>query len=548
MMKTPRSNQLLPTFALVAATAWPLLASSHREAPGITKIPKVDATDFYLFNSYEEGREDYVTLIANYVPLQDAYGGPNYFTLDEEAVYSIHVSNDGGATADLTFEFRFTNTYTIPELNIDGQMVAIPLLATGPVTAGNEGTLHLEQSYGISLVSGGSTTPLTQVGGDNTKFIKPQDNAGNKTFPDYDAYANQYIYEIDLPGTDLKGRVFVGQRKDPFVVNLGEVFDLVNFNPLGAPDSRDNDLKDANVTSIILELPKDALTNLPAADPLPAGYEPVIGAWTTASLPDGAGGLKQVSRLGHPLVNEVVIGVPDKDSFNASQPVNDGANFLTYVQYPTLPALLNVLFGVTPPQTPRADLVSVFLTGVNGLNQPANVAASEMLRLNTSIAATPAATQNNLGVLGGDLAGFPNGRRPGDDVVDIALRAAMGALLYDEDAEGGNPAPSGNLPYTDGATVSAEDFTGSFPYLVSPIPGSPNDPSFKVTLEASTDLMNFLAIGNADYDDTEKELTIPRVAGAPEAYYRLRGEVDGIEVSVDSVTPQATILNLKVIE
>lgn len=546
-MKTRRINTRLSAITL-AVTTLSSLASSHREAPGITKTPKVDAADFYMFNSYEEGREDYVTIIANYVPLQDAYGGPNYFTMDEDAVYAIHVSNDGGSTPDLSFEFRFTNEYNVPSLNVGGQMVPIPLLATGPVTAGNNATLHLEQSYGISLVSSSGELVLTENGGDNTKFIKPQDNVGNKTFPDYNAYANQYVYEIDVPGSDLPGRVFVGQRKDPFVVNLGEVFDLVNFNPLGPVDGRDNDLKDANITSIILELPKDALTNLPATDPVTAGFEPVIGAWTTASLPDGADGMKQVSRLGHPLVNEVVIGVPDKDSFNASLPMNDGADFLTYVQYPTLPALLNILFGVTAPTTPRADLVSVFLTGVDGLNQPANIAASEMLRLNTTIAAVAADAQNNLGVIGGDIAGFPNGRRPGDDVVDIALRAVMGVLLFDEDAEGGNPAPSGNLPYTDGATLSAGDFATTFPYLLPPIPGSPNDPSFKVTLEASSDLMNFLAIGNANYDDTEKLLTIPRVAGMPKEFYRLSGEADGIEVSVDSVTPAATILNLRVIE
>ncbi len=538
----------MTAFLVVVATTLVSPGSSHREAPGITKSPKVDATDFYMFNSYEEGREDYVTIIANYVPLQDAYGGPNYFTMDEDAVYSIHVSNDGGSTPDLTFEFRFTNHYQVPELEIGGQMVAIPLLATGPVTAGNDATLHLEQSYGISLVSQGGTVSLTQAGGENAKFIKPQDNVGNKTFPDYDTYADQYIYELNLPGSDQKGRVFVGQRKDPFVVNLGEVFDLVNFNPLGPVDGRDNDLKDANVTSIIIELPKDVLTNMPLTDPVSDGYEPVIGAWTTASLPDGAGGMEQVSRLGHPLVNEVVIGVPDKDSFNASEPMNDGADFLKYVQYPTLPALLNVLFGVTPPQTPRADLVSVFLTGVDGLNKPANIAASEMLRLNTLIAPVIAGEQNNLGVIGGDLAGFPNGRRPGDDVVDIALRAAMGVLLYDEEDPEGNPAPSGNLPYTDGATLSASDFSDSFPYLGSPIAGSPNDPSFKVTLQASDDLMNFLAIGNANYDDTDKMLTIPRVAGMPREFYRLKGEVDGIEVAVESVTAGATILNLRVIE
>ena len=536
-MKQSRPLATLTTLALLTSVS---LASSHREAPGITSTPKVDATDFYMFNSYEEGREDYVTIVANYLPLQDAYGGPNYFTLDSNAVYAIHVSNDGGKTPDLSFEFQFTNEYNVPELEIGGEMVAIPLLATGAITAGDNAALHLEQSFTINMVKGLVSTPLTISGGTETKFIKPQDNVGNKTFPDYQAYANQYVYEINIPGSTQTGRVFVGQRKDPFVVNLGEVFDLVNLNPLGAPDSRQDDLADANVTSIIIELPKDALTNVPNTDPVTVGFEPVIGAWTTASVPDGNGGMTQLSRLGHPLVNEVVIGVPDKDNFNGSLPENDAANFLTYVTNPTLPALLNILFGVTAPDTPRNDLVAVFLTGVDGLNQPAGVEASEMLRLNTTIAAKPADMQNNLGVVGGDTAGFPNGRRPGDDVVDIALRAVMGVLLPID------AAPSGQLAYTDGATVSATDFPEAFPYLNSPIAGSPNDPSFEVTLEASSDLMNFLAIGNSQYDDTTKELSVPRVAGLGKEFFRLTGQSDGIELSVKSLNANQIILDVKV--
>jgi len=539
-----KSNILSPAsigVALIASASLSALASSHREAPGITATPKIDAADFYMFNSYEEGREDYVTIIANYVPLQDAYGGPNYFTMDSNAVYSIHISNDGGETPDLTFDFKFTNTYNVPSLDIDGDNVAIPLLATGPVTAGNNATLHLEQSYTIDLTSGlGPATPITQSGSLETKFIKPQDNVGNKTFPDYDSYAKQYIYEIAVPGSALPGRVFVGQRKDPFVVNLGEIFDLVNLNPLGAPDARQDDLADANITSIIIELPKDALTNFPNIDPLPVGFEPVIGAWTTASLPDGEGGMEQLSRLGHPLVNEVVIGVPDKDKFNASQPADDDTNFLTYVTKPTLPALLNILFGVTAPATPRNDLVSIFLTGVDGLNQPDAVEPSEMLRLNTSIAAVPAASQNNLGVIGGDTAGFPNGRRPGDDVVDIALRAVMGVLLPEADA------PSGQLPYTDGASVDAGHFNNAFPYLKTPIGGSPNEPSFKVTLNASSDLMNFLAIGNARYNDTTKEVSVPRVASQDHQFYNLTGESDNIDLSIKSVAEDQITLDVNV--
>jgi hypothetical protein len=198
--------------------------------------------------------------------------------------------------------------------------------------------------------------------------------------------------------------------------------------------------------------------------------KPVIGAWTTASLRDGDRDLRQVSRLGMPLVNEVVIGLKDKNRFNASLPKDD-AQFATYVTNPTLPALLELLFGGAgvraPTRFPRTDLVAAFLTGLEGLNKTGTPA--EMLRLNTSIAAKPAANQNNLGALGGDTAGFPNGRRPGDDVVDIELRVAMGALLPAADA------PSGSLPFTDGAVVDASFFDASFPYLKSPIPGSPGE-------------------------------------------------------------------------
>jgi hypothetical protein len=291
-----------------------------------------------------------------------------------------------------------------------------------------------------------------------------------------------------VPNCATPGRVFVGQRKDGFVVNLGEVFDLVNLNPVGPRDGEPNTLTYKNVTSIALELPISCVTN---------GKEPVIGAWTTASIyaPGvGNGNWQQVSRLGMPLVNELVIGLPDKDKFNASSPSGD-TQFLTYVTNPSLPVLLNALFGsaATVPGTPRLDLVTAFLTGVPGLNQPAKVVPSEMLRLNTSVAPTAVAAQNDLGVLGGDLAGFPNGRRPYDDVVDITLRVAEGALCGAIGKCGSETTdPNHGAPYTDGARAAGPDashekVTGSisaldtyldaFPYLETPIPGSPNGPN-----------------------------------------------------------------------
>jgi len=290
--------------------------------------------------------------------------------------------------------------------------------------------------------------------------------------------------------------VFVGQRKDPFVVNLGETFDLVNIkypavelNPLAEFATVDS-LADANVTSLVLEVPIACLTE---------GKGSIIGGWTTASVPatrtvsatpgsgldptSQTGSLVQVSRLGMPLVNEVVIGLKDKNKFNASEPKDDG-QFADYVTNPTLPTLLEVLFGAAgvkaPTNYPRTDLVAAFLTGVEGVNKPAGVVVSEQVRLNTSIAATARASQNRLGVLGGDTAGFPNGRRPGDDVVDIELRVAMGVLCT---VAGVNTAvgckaadaPAGSLKYTDGAYISSTFFANEFPYLRAPLKGSPND-------------------------------------------------------------------------
>ncbi|HSC11758.1 MAG TPA: DUF4331 domain-containing protein [Rhodanobacteraceae bacterium] len=472
---------------LVALAAGQASASSHREAPFTAAHPKIDGADFYMFRSYEAGRDAFVTLIADYIPLQDAYGGPNYFSMDPNALYEIEVDNHGDAREHLTFQFRFTETYQNAALNIGGKTVPVPLINIGPIGPGvtdGDANKNLIETYTVTVVQGdhrhSNGTLATNLTSGGTTFRKPFDNIGNKSITDYPTYANNHIFSIGLPGCNTPGRVFVGQRKDPFAVNLGEIFDLVNLNPAGSPSAKPNAIGDKNVTSIALEVPIACLTR---------GNEPVIGAWTTASLHQGrvlnpapagvvgsggegrptevvGGAWTQVSRLGMPLVNEVVIGLPDKDRFNASEPKDDG-QFANYVTNPTLPALLQVLFGVQAPATPRADLVAVFLTGVSGLNQPKNVTASEMLRLNTTIAAVPAAEQNTLGVLGGDISGFPNGRRPGDDVVDISLRAAMGVLLPAAQA------PDGQLPYTDQTSLSATDFGSAFPYINAPLPGSP---------------------------------------------------------------------------
>jgi hypothetical protein len=523
------------------------VASSHREAPLITHTPKLDCTDFYLFNSYEPGREGYVTMVANYLPLQPAYGGPNYFQLDPNAVYEIHVDNNGDAVEDLTFQFRFTNTSRDIALPIgppgNQRTNAVPVLAVGQITAGNNAALNVDQNYTITLIRGarrtGATGPIVQSGNGSAVFTKPQDYVGTKTFPAYDAYANAYIYDIDMPGTARKGRVFVGQRKDPFVVNLGETFDLINIStsPLGPENANKDSLEDDNVTSIVLEVPKEVL--LSAAD------KPIVGAWSTCSTvkPDGAGGrtFTQVSRLSMPLVNEVVIGVKDKDKFNASEPKDDG-QFLDYVTHPTLPAIIELLYGAAgakaPTQFPRTDLVAAFLTGLDGLNK--NGSVGEMQRLNTSTPPLPRDQQKSMAALAGDTAGFPNGRRPGDDVVDIALRVVMGALLPADQA------PAGKLPFTDGAAISAMMFQNKFPYLQSPLPGSPNEPSISIVPQTAAAVDGPYKNTTGAYDPATRRLAVPKPDGAG-GFLRLKsnGRVSLDDVSATPGELNATVNTLK---
>jgi hypothetical protein len=474
------SIQLLAGAAFMAAAGITAFGSSHREAPGITGRPKLDGTDFYAFRSYEPGREGYVTLIANYIPLQDAYGGPNFFAMDPDAVYEIHVDNNGDAREDLTFQFRFKTQYrnlTVPAGGVD---VAVPLINIGPIGPGTGDTANLNalETYQVSLIRGdrrtGQSVRIRNAATSGATFTKPADRIGDKSIANYAQYANNHIYDVKIPGCE-NGRMFVGQRREGFVVNLAEAFDLINLNPLGPVDGTENVLADKNVTSLAVEVPIACLART---------GEPVIGAWTTASEPvpnpDGVEVWRQMSRLGQPLVNELVIGLKDKNKFNASEPRSD-AQFGKYVTNPTLPVLIETLFGVPAPATPRNDLVAVFLTGVPGLNQPAGVRASEMLRLNTSIMPKAPAAQSPFGVLAGDTAGFPNGRRPGDDVVDIALRAVEGVLLP------GHPAAVEQL--TDGALSTATVnytpdgaitgdatfslFRATFPYLQTPLSGSP---------------------------------------------------------------------------
>ncbi len=539
-LKTTLHTAALAVVCAGAAMVSPSFASSHREAPFITTVPKADNTDFYMFRSYETGRTDYVTLISNYLPLQDAYGGPNYFKMDPNALYEIHIDNNGDAKEDITFQFRFNNTLANAgkgvELNIGGKMVAIPLTQAGGINSVNSGNSNVRETFTMNMVRGdrrkGTVAAIAKTAG-GTTFDKPVDYIGAKTFGDsaaYESYASQHVHNVNFPGCPAgkaAGKVFVGQRQEGFAVNLGPIFDLVNAtaaqitNPalINAFANNGFGIQDKNITTMAIEIHKDCLT---------AGTDPVIGGWTTASMRQGrllsaapasghqtseksGGAWVQVSRLGNPLVNEVVIGLRDKDKFNGSHPSGD-TQFLDYVSNPTLPALLGVVLAsgnaaaLAPTNFPRTDLITTFLTGITGVNKPTNATPSEVLRLNTAISPVAFAQQNRLGVAGEvlrvggaanlaqavDLAGFPNGRRPKDDVVDIALVAMLGGLCVingTNNALGLNGVPgvpsltsvcapasvplgADSAKVHDGVDQAVVPFLTRFPYLNTPLAGS----------------------------------------------------------------------------
>ncbi len=543
-MKFLKTSLHLTAIAAVcagAALVSPSFASSHREAPFITTVPKADNTDFYMFRSYETGRTDYVTLISNVMPLQDAYGGPNYFKMDANALYEIHVDNNGDAKEDITFQFRFNNALANSgkgvELPIGNKMVAIPLTQAGGITAVNDANSNVRETFTVNMVRGdrrkGTIAAVAKSGG-GTTFDKPVDYIGVKTFGNstaYETYASQHVQNVTFPGCPsgkAAGKVFVGQRQEGFAVNLGPIFDLVNATALQITDPTlinafaANSIQDKNITTMAIEIHKDCLTAGNATG------DPVIGGWTTASMRQGrllsaapASGLQtsekaggawvQVSRLGNPLVNEVVIGLRDKDKFNASHPSGD-TQFLDYVSHPTLPALLGVVLSngnaaaLAPTNFPRTDLISTFLTGITGVNKPTTPTPSEMLRLNTAIMPVAFAQQHRLGVAGEvlrvggvanlanavDLAGFPNGRRPKDDVVDIALVAMLGGLcvingtnnalalngvpgiasLTSTCAPASVPLGATSALVHDGVDQAVVPFLTRFPYLSTPRAGS----------------------------------------------------------------------------
>jgi hypothetical protein len=519
-------KQLLTALLFVFLVGY-VSASSHSEAPGTARTPQTDLTDFFAFRSYETGRSAFTTLIATVQGLQSPYAGPNYYSLSDQHFYEIYIDVDGDLNEDFTFQFlygtrlggdlisrpavrgEFDLTFPDPaptiqingglQLNIGGQLVDVALKFLGPITAGDTSALNWFETYQLNLLTGlrelNNSSPVSISGNPaNTVFTKPFDYTGTKGFPDYDNYANQYIYNIDLPiaGCTTPGKVFVGQRRDPFVINLGGIFDLINFIPIpGFPGAIqeshfNNDINGMNIDAFALELPNSCF--------IPTAAQGVIGAWAAVrKLIHGPSGLDhiatdQTNRMANALVNELFIGLLDKNPWNLVKPVNDiPAGFDRYVRFPTFPAIIDILFrdavnsvlglnlaSIAPTNFPRDDIFVVFMTGIPGINKPVlGVTPGDVMRLNTSIAARPARLQNSIGLINGDLGGYPNGRRPGDDVIDITLRVAVGKVCYlGLGVCQPSDAPIGNVDLTDGAPTSALRFDSRFPYFKTPLAGS----------------------------------------------------------------------------
>ena len=465
--------------------------SSHREAPQISKDPVADSTDVYAFVSPDA--PETVTLIANYIPLEGPDGGPNFYEFGDDVLYEINIDNDGDGVADIIYQFQFTTTLRDPSYF---------LYNVGPITSLSSPNWNRVQTYSLQRID----LPEWRVTELGTNLPCPPCNIGPLSTPNYAALANAAVSNV---GQDTLS--FAGQRAEGFYVDLGAVFDLGNLRPfqgdhagwsgtgLPAMAAGVNATDMVNVHTLALQVPIQQLMS-------PWRWRPdkpsIIGVWTTASrqkvkIYEGENGAifnsgpyVQVSRLGNPLFNEVLVPLSLKDMWNAQQPSGDN-QFASYVSAPQLGTLLPSLFpGVFPnlaafnaTKAPRADLLAILLTGIPSTVVPGfagnytGPTQADMLRLNMSIPPTPPAKFSNLGLIGGDIAGYPNGRRVQDDVATIELRAIAGATLplvdssYVPDAAAGGISMGLTSGPTDSSAMNDENYLGSFPYLGTPHSG-----------------------------------------------------------------------------
>lgn len=445
--------------------------SSHREAPEISKDPVADSTDLYAFVSPDQ--PDSVTVISNYIPENPA-GGPNFYEFGDDVLYEIHIDNSGDAIADITYQFQFTNEVRNPDTF---------LYNTGPINALDSPNWNRRQTYTVTRVEHGTPTVLA------SNLVSPPCNIGPRSTPDYAKLAEAAVHTLSGGG-----KVFAGQRLDPFYIDLGAIFDLGDLRPFqnlhlvptaAGPAVDTQEAK--SVHTIAIQVPKSQLTHDGTSPTNAADTRATIGVWCTASrqkmrmmggtpAPAPVGPWTQVSRLGHPLINEVIIPMGEKDYWNSTAPDGD-AEFLKYVQHPELAGLLPVLYPKVFPnlaayKKDRADLAAILMTGipfgvVPGFQNFTGKTPADMLRLNLGIA--PATTPNAAGVVGGDLAGYPNGRRVMDDVFTIELRAIAGVTIPLVDK---SFTPDGAASkVSDNLTPAADRYLPTFPYVGVPLSG-----------------------------------------------------------------------------
>jgi Domain of unknown function (DUF4331) len=467
-------------------------ASSHREAPITALDHAADITDFYAFVSYDH--PDRVTFIMNVDPFLQPGNGPNYFPFDPSVIYQINIDNNWNAKQNVYFTFRFKTNIQAPGVftgfvgagsGINAPANSPPPVApgtpivppaitslTGPGAAG----LSLQQTFSVEMTRGNETIPLTNEGGG--PLVAVPSNVGPRTMPNYEALAAQGVYNLQGRNGVSNIRVFAGTVADPFFVDLGAAFDSLNFRTSAgggvlspAQDANDqvntapNSVAGFNVNTIAIEVPISLLTSdgeiHPATDP-----KAVIGAWATTSRHEitirtppnpleSEGKIAQVQRLGNPLINELIIGTGSKDRWSMSQPVDD-KQFANFDLDPLLARVLNAVYGIAIPPPPRTDLLPL-VTYAPPIAPPGTPAGpiSDMLRLNTGVPPTPMASRRRLGLLAGDAAGFPNGRRLTDDVIDIAARAVAGILA----------GPAYNYPIGDGVNAPDLPTQETFPYV-----------------------------------------------------------------------------------
>jgi Domain of unknown function (DUF4331) len=444
--------------------------SSHREAPAISRDPVADNTDTYAFVSPDDPST--VTIIANYLPLEAPFGGPNFFEFGPDVRYRINIDNDGNGDADIVYEFAFETRVSNPNSF---------LYNTGTIDSIDSANWNRKQFYSVTRIAHGQPEVLA------TDLPCPPCNVGPLSTPNYDGLAAQAVHSIGGGHT-----VFAGQRLEGFYVDLGSIFDLGNLRPfenlhIGSLKAAAgvNGTNDFSVHAIALKVPKRDLTRHGSNPTDPTSASSVIGVWASASRQAAvvrdaysdevhqAGEWRQVSRLGNPLFNEVLVGMGFKDLWNSLPPSAD-ARFAGGVQHPELAALLPVLYPGAFPNlakytAARADLVAILLTGiptgvVPGFQNFTGHALADMLRLN--IAIPPTSSPNALGILGGDLAGFPNGRRVFDDVVSVELRAIAGATIPLVD-KSFTPDGAASL-LTDGLDQTSTRYLSQFPYLGTP--------------------------------------------------------------------------------